>query len=143
MTNNLSSAITNAHDCGAMISVLLDMSGVFVWASYTRLLPVFKLYCNAHPFHSWLGFYLTSSSQIAKVINSYSAPQAITSVMIQDSILSPLWFLIYKHASELSSRMFGRKSSKRIFLLYFSTFTQVLFGQMPEILSSGMNYFAL
>jgi hypothetical protein len=88
--------ITSATDSGlSTIVILLDMQKAFDRVPHRHLLHKLEGAGIRNPLLQWFSSFLEGRNQIVQIAGHYSTPVAVTSGVIQGSVLGPLLFLLY------------------------------------------------
>ena len=88
--------VTLSIDDGLAVFILyLDLCKAFDTVPHSHLLSTLASFGVTDPLLSWFSSYFTNRTQSVRVRNSTSNPTAVTSGVVQGSVLGPLFFLIY------------------------------------------------
>ncbi|KAK4474315.1 hypothetical protein MN116_000400, partial [Schistosoma mekongi] len=81
---------------GHLVLVLyLDISKAFDMVNHKLLVGKLSSYGIRNPLLAWLNSFLSNRHQIVKINSTLSKPEAVTSGVIQGSVLGPLLFIAY------------------------------------------------
>ena len=95
----------NSIDSGnSVISVFLDFKKAFDTVDHKILLSKFDFYRIRGVSHEWLKSYISERNQITVIGGITSS--SISHVVLQGSVLGPLWFLIFINYLPNSSSLF-------------------------------------
>ena len=88
--------LTSALDRGLSVIVLyLDMEKAFDRVPHGRLIDTLRSAGVVDPLHGWIKSFLSDRHQTVRIQDTFSQAEAISSGVIQGSVLGPALFLIY------------------------------------------------